>query len=181
MAYAMKVANPMSFRRKMRTKLVDMLSEEDDNIDYESIVTNIEKGIFNSTVRDAKHRKIVRKWDNKYFVILYVNKFRSLWNNLKKSKDTLMSQVLSGEKKPHEIAFMNHQEFQPDMWKKLIDEKIVRDKKKYEVDMRGASDEFKCGKCKQRKTSYYQLQTRSADEPMTTFVTCLNCGNHWKC
>lgn len=40
---------------------------------------------------------------------------------------------------------------------------------------------FKCGKCKSTKTSYYQMQTRSADEPMTTFVTCTGCGNKWKC
>lgn len=40
---------------------------------------------------------------------------------------------------------------------------------------------FKCGKCKSTKTSYYQMQTRSADEPMTTYVTCINCGQHWKC
>lgn len=40
---------------------------------------------------------------------------------------------------------------------------------------------FKCGKCKSKKTTYYQMQTRSADEPMTTYVTCLNCGQHWKC
>jgi DNA-directed RNA polymerase subunit M/transcription elongation factor TFIIS len=40
---------------------------------------------------------------------------------------------------------------------------------------------FKCGRCKSQKTTYYQLQTRSADEPMTTFVTCVNCGNRWKC
>ena len=40
---------------------------------------------------------------------------------------------------------------------------------------------FKCGKCKSKKTTYYQLQTRSADEPMTTFVTCLACMNRWKC
>lgn len=39
---------------------------------------------------------------------------------------------------------------------------------------------FKCSKCKTRKCSYYQLQTRSCDEPMTTFVTCVNCGNRWK-
>ena len=40
---------------------------------------------------------------------------------------------------------------------------------------------FKCGKCKSKKTTYYQMQTRSADEPMTTFVTCMECANRWKC
>jgi len=30
------------------------------------------------------------------------------------------------------------------------------------------TNEFMCGKCKQRKVSYYQMQTRSADEPMTS-------------
>jgi len=39
---------------------------------------------------------------------------------------------------------------------------------------------FKCGKCGQRACTFYQLQTRSADEPMTTFVTCVNCENRWK-
>jgi DNA-directed RNA polymerase subunit M/transcription elongation factor TFIIS len=40
---------------------------------------------------------------------------------------------------------------------------------------------FKCGKCKSVKTTYYQMQTRSADEPMTSYITCKNCGNRWKC
>lgn len=40
---------------------------------------------------------------------------------------------------------------------------------------------FKCGRCKSLKTTYYQMQTRSADEPMTTYVTCKGCGNRWKC
>ena len=39
---------------------------------------------------------------------------------------------------------------------------------------------LQCRKCKSKKTSYYQLQTRSADEPMTIFITCLNCGKHWR-
>jgi len=43
------------------------------------------------------------------------------------------------------------------------------------------TDEFKCGKCKQRKCSYYQQQTRGADEPMTVFIRCTNCGNRWRC
>jgi transcription elongation factor S-II len=37
-----------------------------------------------------------------------------------------------------------------------------------------------CGKCGQKKVSYSQAQTRSADEPMTTFCECTVCGNRWK-
>lgn len=42
------------------------------------------------------------------------------------------------------------------------------------------TDMLKCGKCKKKNCTYNQLQTRSADEPMTTFVLCNNCGNRWK-
>mgnify|MGYP006147942857 CR=1 FL=1 len=40
---------------------------------------------------------------------------------------------------------------------------------------------FTCGRCKSIKTTSTQKQTRSADEPMTVFVLCLNCNNRWKC
>mmetsp|Transcript_1945 Transcript_1945/g.2714 ORF Transcript_1945/g.2714 Transcript_1945/m.2714 type:complete len:105 (+) Transcript_1945:760-1074(+) len=40
---------------------------------------------------------------------------------------------------------------------------------------------FTCGRCKSIKTTSTQKQTRSADEPMTVFVLCTNCGNRWKC
>ena len=46
--------------------------------------------------------------------------------------------------------------------------------------LQASTDAFQCGKCKQRKCTYFQLQTRSADEPMTTFVQCVNCGNRWR-
>lgn len=36
-----------------------------------------------------------------------------------------------------------------------------------------------CGKCRERKVDYYQKQTRGADEPMTCFCHCLNCGARW--
>lgn len=48
------------------------------------------------------------------------------------------------------------------------------------AEIKAETDMFKCGKCKNRKTTYHQLQTRSADEPMTTFVTCVVCKNRWK-
>ena len=38
---------------------------------------------------------------------------------------------------------------------------------------------FTCSKCKSQKTLSYQKQTRGADEPMTNFITCYNCGKKW--
>lgn len=45
---------------------------------------------------------------------------------------------------------------------------------------RSISTSLQCGKCGQRKVSYSQAQTRSADEPMTTFCECTVCGKRWK-
>ena len=41
---------------------------------------------------------------------------------------------------------------------------------------------LQCPKCKKRQTTYYQKQTRSADEPMTTFASCLTdtCLHRWR-
>lgn len=37
-----------------------------------------------------------------------------------------------------------------------------------------------CGKCGMSKTTSYEMQTRSADEPMTIFAKCLCCENRWR-
>ena len=79
------------------------------------------------------------------------------------------------------LAFMTHQEMQPEKWECLIQAKIKKDKSKYDTQQEAMTDTFKCRKCHSKKCSYYQMQTRSADEPMTTFVTCIECANRWKC
>ena len=40
--------------------------------------------------------------------------------------------------------------------------------------------EFVCFNCKSKKIFTTQKQMRSADEPMTTFFSCQQCGNIWK-
>ena len=76
---------------------------------------------------------------------------------------------------------LTHQEINPKHWEKHIEKKMKRDKLKYETKQVAATDTFTCRKCKSKECNYYQMQTRSADEPMTTFVSCINCGNRWKC
>ena len=174
----MKIDNPETFRANVVKKFTNLVGNEKK-------AYNIEKSIFNYTVSECKNKKVVRKWENKFFVIIYVNKMRSLWMNLKNDSyvgnETMLTMLKNGDIKTRTVAFLTHQEMYPEIWKDLIDAKIKRDQYKFAVDKRGATGEFKCKKCKQRECSYTQLQTRSADEPMTTFVTCLNCGNFWRC
>ena len=139
----------------------------------------IEKGVYNYTVVTAKKKNIVRKWENKYFLNIYKDRLRSIYINLK-NKD-VVKKIKTKQIKVKDLAYMRHQEIQPEKWQKLIDAKIKRDKNLTSVNLSAATDEFKCYRCKKKKCTYYQMQTRSADEPMTTFVTCLICGNRWKC
>jgi transcription elongation factor S-II len=146
---------------------------------------NLEKAIYNWSIDQATVRNVVKKWDNPQFMQLYTDKLRSIYMNLTSDgyiqNTSLLSRLQNKKIMAKDIPYMSHQEVHPDMWAPIVDAKIKRDKSKCEVNMEAATDEFTCFKCKKRKCTYYQLQTRSADEPMTTFVTCINCGNRWKC
>ena len=167
------IKSPEEFRSNIRTKLQAFIPDTKN-------AKNLEIGVYNYALKEATNRKVVKKWDNPYFVQLYTDQLRSVYLNLQ-NQDSLREQVEKGEIKPHKIAFMTHQEMAPERWDDLIQAKMRRDKTKYETNMEAATDTFMCRKCHTNKCTYYQLQTRSADEPMTTFVTCLECGNRWKC
>lgn len=173
----MSIQFPEVFRTKIRNNLNNIINNNKK-------ATNIEKSIYNYCIQEAKNRKIVRKWDNRFFTQLYIDRFRSINKNInpkfKTCNKILLRHIKNGKKKSSKIGNMTHQEMNSKIWKKLIQKKIQRDKNFGKVDMSSATDEFKCYKCKQNVCTYYQLQTRSADEPMTTFITCLNCGNRWK-
>jgi transcription elongation factor S-II len=167
-----KIANPEQFRLNIRGKLNEIIENEKHS-------TNLEKGIFNYALKEASSRKVVKKWDNQYFVQIYLDRLRSIYLNLKNPE--ILEQIKSESIQAHTVAFMTHQEMRPDKWKELIEDKIKKDKNKFETNVEASTDTFTCRKCKSNKCTYYQMQTRSADEAMTTFVTCIECGNRWKC
>lgn len=113
----------------------------------------------------------------------YRGKMRSLYQNLKvKSNRSLGIRVLSGEITPERFVKMTHVEL-------ASAERLEEDKRLQEDNLKNSvvpmpqksiSDQLQCGRCKQKKVSYSQAQTRSADEPMTTFCECTVCGNRWK-
>lgn len=167
------VENPDEFRENIRKHLSTLINDD-------KISSNLEKGVLNYSINVSNNKNIVKKWDNGYFVIIYTERLRTVIFNLKNNKE-LLTKIKNKEIKAHKLAFMNHQEMDPERWKPLIEDKKIRDKNMYNPQIDANTDNFTCGKCKSKRCSYYQLQTRSADEPMTTFVTCIDCGNRWKC
>lgn len=110
-------------------------------------------------------------------------KYRSLMFNLRDGNNPdFRRRVLLGHIKPERLINMNTAEMASD--KRQNENKKIEEKALFDCERGGqpkaTTDQFKCGRCGQRKCTYYQMQTRSADEPMTTYVTCVNCNNHWK-
>ena len=167
----MEIANPTKFRENVCERLHTILEDK-------TLSTNMEKGIYNYAIKEANARKIIKKWDNPYFSILYIDRLRSIYFNIKNTE--LLQQIKNNDITPQTVAFMTHQELNPEHWKELIDKKIKRDANKFTMNIQASTDMFTCKKCRSKKCTYYELQTRSADEPATIFVTCLDCGKNWK-
>jgi transcription elongation factor S-II len=139
---------------------------------------NLERGIFNFAIEEATAKRVIKKWDKPQFVCIYMDRMRSIWSNLR--SPALLAQIAAREITPQALAFATHQELAPDMWRPLVEKKIARDKSKLSTEAHATTDFFTCKKCRSKKCSHYELQTRSADEPMTIFITCLECGTHWR-
>lgn len=127
----------------------------------------------------------------------YTEKVRSLVFNLKKNS-SIRDQVILGQISPDQLPKMSADELATEKLsaernaavKKMEDSRRLdweRTNEKKINDMCGIKGDllkaslFTCGRCKSIKTTSTQKQTRSADEPMTVFVLCLNCGKRWKC
>lgn len=172
---SVSISNIESFRTNIRSKLTEKIAIGAVNA---KIAVNLEKAVFNYAIKEASQKKIIKKWENPYFKQLYLDRLRTIINNLKNPE--ILQQLQTSELKPEIYAFMTHQEMNPQRWTQLIQNKMKRDASKFDMNIEASTDMFTCKKCKSKKCTYYELQTRSADEPATIFVTCLDCGKHWK-
>jgi transcription elongation factor S-II len=145
---------------------------------------NAEKSIFTWTVQESKRVGDTPSWENRKFRFRYKARVRSILFNLKKNQ-ALVQSIEEKTTKAKDLGGMTPVQLWPDgpmskaiFAQKTKELKIEESKMKMDEDYEGM---FKCGKCKSKKTTYYQMQTHSADEPMTTYVTCMACNSRWKC
>ncbi|XP_050722119.1 transcription elongation factor S-II-like [Eriocheir sinensis] len=162
---------PNDMRMKCREMLANALklSSVDDPVDtIENLSEQIEEAIFDEFGKPEA---------------AYKNRLRSRIYNLKDSKNPqLRENVLRGAISPKRLATMSSEEMASAEMKALREKftKEAIDDHQLAVAQGTKTDLLKCGKCGQRNCTYNQMQTRSSDEPMTTFVLCNHCGNRWK-
>ena len=167
-------------RERVYNKFLALLksySEGYPDINVQKMALNIERGCFNETLDNSGEQ-----W-NDSFQTRYTDKVVRIYTNLNpesylKNKN-LIKRLLNREFTEFEMIKFTQQDLFPERF-----EEIMRQYDALQPKMQAAEEipegMFTCGKCKSKKTTYYQLQTRSADEPMTTFVTCHNCSSKWK-
>ena len=164
--------NPEVFRENIAKYFVKVIGEE-------KIGKNIEVGIFNYTIQEATTRETIKKWKNILFCEIYLARLKSICTNLRNNQG-LLENIQNGGILPETFAHISHQEMNPERWRELIEKKSKKDQQRFHNQVEASTDMFTCKKCKSKKCTYYELQTRSADEPATIFVTCLDCGKNWK-
>lgn len=164
----------------MRRKFILLLQTPfDPSIEYDeelkekaaNIALTIEENINSKYIADQKG---------------YAEKVRSLVFNLKDVKNPkLRDRIINGDLTPWDIVTAGPKELaseeKKEESKKHLKENLDARRTDWQREQAQKSGKnigfFTCKKCQSKNTTYYQMQTRGADEPMTNFVQCLNCGN----
>lgn len=142
-------------------------------VDSYKIADQIEKGIFEYILIQVT----MNKFQEHFVVNMYQAKLYDICINLDtKNKNidnqTLIKTVMDESFNPYFIAFLSPDQLHPKRWADPIAKKQLREETMNNLQ---TTDLYKCAKCGERKFKITQLQLRSADEPISSFHTCMVC------
>ena len=134
----------------------------------------LEKGIFEFSLIHTFMNNIQQK----FVISVYIDKFDEIKNNIngneKINNQTLKQAILNEEIRSELVSFLSPQQLHPKRWIELMSIKKYREDKENNT---ATTDLYKCRKCGERKSKVSQMQIRCADEPTSTFITCVVCYN----
>lgn len=133
----------------------------------------IEAGLYEFTLTYGLMNDITKS----LFPAIYKSKLDDILLNIFDPSNILEKNILNRSINLQQIAFMRPEELNPPIWHDLVERNKYRESKRKNTI---GTDLYQCRKCGERKCQIYQIQTRSADEPMTNFVTCLVCYTTFK-
>ena len=178
----METHNQHPAREHVRQQIT-ALGSEDAPLSH-AVSVNLEKAIFLYAIERCKVRMSTPSWENPSFRHIYKQKWVTMKSLLTTKECPLMDMIQTKKIKSWEAPKMGPCELWPKgPYHTTREQRRIQAAHKQALaleDKEGYVGMFKCGKCKSMKTTYHQMQTRSADEPLTTFVHCTNCENRWR-
>ena len=177
-------SEPTELTDKIRKQIFQVIEKTfATKLTTEEICT-LESCIYNGAIHESKQRNLIRAWNYPLFVHMYKMRARKILSNFNETSyvgnTELFTLFKEGTIDFKGLSAMNTYELFPSRWRDQFEKQQIREKKQLEGNRDMATDHFLCGRCNKRECTYYEMQTRSADEPMTIFITCVNCGKHWR-
>lgn len=172
---------------RIKPKSIKTLESEINRVEsifkINSIINNsdishtIENSIFEYTLIYSRNNDIS---DNLMYAI-YNDKLQEIIININPTSfiknNYLYNAIMNNEIDAKTVGFLTPDEIFPDAWRNI---KEKREYRRFKEENMASTDMYKCYKCGERKCKVSMMQTRGADEPMTTFISCLVCGNIFK-
>jgi len=175
--------DPTDTEAALRVKVKSILNSSFKNILTPDQCIQLEEILFQNALKTADKEEVRKAWNFQGFRDIYLGTARRIIGNLDPTsyvKNThVWERFRNSEVTLEQIVNQNYYELCPENWQVMVDRRAKRERIQLEGDFSRATDKWLCNGCKMRKCTYYELQTRSADEPMTIFIQCLNCGKRW--
>jgi len=169
-------------KRELALQQIELVLQKNNITDID--VTELERCIYNASITESHERHVTCHWNNSLFKHIYLTKMRHILGNLIPSSyvqnTKLLDDLRSGKYSLETICSLNTYTLCNERWRDFIHRRQQREKRQLEGNKAMATDQFLCMRCHKRECTYYEMQTRSADEPMTIFIQCMNCGKHWR-